>query len=115
MVPIYTQEDAAACMTLFRPAQYLQWFAVADDIKARFWNAGHLLGSASVEIEINRSDNTPLRLLFSGDVGPDHKLLQSEPEGPVDLDYLICESTYGDRERGEVSESNAGNVCTTRC
>lgn len=103
VVPIYTQEDAAACMTLFRPAQYHQWFTVADNIKARFWNAGHLLGSASVEIEINRADNTPIRLLFSGDVGPDHKLLQSDPEAPIGLDYLICESTYGDRERGEVS------------
>ena len=103
VVPIYTQEDAAACMTLFRPEEYHQWFNVADGIKARFWNAGHLLGSASVELEISRADKTPLRILFSGDVGPVHKLLESEPEAPVDLDYLICESTYGDRVRGEVS------------
>ena len=104
VAPIYTQEDAAACMLLFRPEQYLLWFPVADGIKARFWNAGHLLGSASVEIEIERGESSSLRLLFSGDIGPHHKLLQFEPEGPVDLDYLICESTYGDRDRGDVSE-----------
>lgn len=103
VVPIYTQGDAAACMTLFRPEEYDQWFRVADGIRARFWNAGHLLGSASVELEISRADRTPLRILFSGDVGPDHKLLESDPEAPIDLDYLICESTYGDRVRGEVS------------
>lgn len=101
--PIYTQEDAAACMVLFRPEQYLKWFPVADGIKARFWNAGHLLGSASVEVEIERGEAGSLRLLFSGDIGPNHKLLQFEPEGPVELDYLICESTYGDRDRGAFS------------
>ncbi len=102
--PIYTKEDAAACMTLFRAFDYDEWFKVCDDIRARFWNAGHLLGSASVEMEIAGVDPArPLRLLFSGDLGPDHKLLQPDPRAPSGLDYLICESTYGDRERGEVT------------
>jgi metallo-beta-lactamase family protein len=100
--PIYTHQDAAACMTLFRGLEYGAWTEVAAGIRARFWNAGHLLGSASVEIEINRPD-APLCILFSGDLGPGHKLLQTDPEGPADIDYLICESTYGDRERPDIS------------
>lgn len=102
--PIYTKEDAAACLLQFRAADYDDWFTVSDDIRARFWNAGHLLGSASVELEIGGLNTSkPLRLLFSGDLGPQHKLLQPDPQGPSDLDYLICESTYGDRERGAVT------------
>jgi metallo-beta-lactamase family protein len=57
-----------------------------------------------VEIEIDRgATNAPLRLLFSGDIGPGQKLLQAEPEGPIGVDYLVCESTYGDRDRPELS------------
>ncbi len=104
--PIYTQEDAAASLKLFHPCSYGQWFEVEKGYRARFWNAGHLLGSTSVEIEIaQRNDEPPLRLLFSGDVGPDHKLLQPEPKGPQGVDYLICEATYGDKERGEFSDA----------
>jgi metallo-beta-lactamase family protein len=100
--PIYTGQDADACLMQFRAAEYHKWFKVAEDVQARFWNAGHLLGSASLELEILQSGE-PLRLLFSGDIGPDHKLLQSDPEAPSDLDYVICEATYGDRDRGDVS------------
>ena len=65
---------------------------------------GHLLGSASVEIEIDEEHaGTRLRVLFSGDIGPGYKLLQTDPEGPSGVDYLICESTYGDRNRPEVT------------
>lgn len=101
--PIYTQQDAAACMTLFRPAEFDQWIVVAPDIRARLWNAGHLLGAASVELAIDQEGGPPLRLLFSGDIGPGEKLLQMPPEGPEGIDYLVCESTYGDRDRPEMS------------
>lgn len=100
--PIYTMLDAAACMTLFRPVEYRAWTTVMGGVRARLWNAGHLLGSASVEIEIDgNSASKPLRILFSGDIGPGHKLLQTDPEGPSGVHYLICESTYGDRDRPE--------------
>lgn len=102
--PIYRLQDAAACMTLFRAQEYGEWTAVAEGLRVRFWNAGHLLGSASVELEIDLDhQDTPMRLLFSGDIGPGHKLLQTDPEGPAGVDYLICESTYGDRDRPDVS------------
>ena len=101
--PIYTTSDAAACIALFQRHGYGDWFAVTPAIRARFWNAGHLLGSASVELELARDAAAPLRLLFSGDLGPDYKLLQSRPDGPSGVDYLICESTYGDTDRGDVA------------
>ncbi|MEY4698324.1 MAG: hypothetical protein RIT14_2752 [Pseudomonadota bacterium] len=104
VTPIYTQRDAEACLHLFSPQPLNAWFAVIDGVRARFWNAGHLLGSASVEVEVAvPGRDRPLRLLFSGDIGPDSKLLQSHPEGPAGVDYLICESTYGDTDRIDAS------------
>ena len=55
VTPIYTKEDAADCMLLFRPEEYKIWFTVAEGVRARFWNAGHLLGSASVELELRQA------------------------------------------------------------
>lgn len=103
VTPIYTPKDAVDCTTLFRTADYGDWAPVAAGIRARFWNAGHLLGSASVELEVVRTADRPLRLLFSGDIGPGFKLLHPDPQGPTEVDYLICESTYGDRERPTIS------------
>ncbi|MDI7861720.1 MBL fold metallo-hydrolase [Rhizobiaceae bacterium n13] len=102
--PIYTAADAMAAMTQFRAVQFEQWQRAANGIRFRSWNAGHLLGSASIEMEVKGSAK-PLRLLFSGDLGPDHKLLQYDPEAPAGWDYVICESTYGDTDRLEVSEA----------
>lgn len=102
VTPIYDGRDAERILRQFRPQPLGDWFAVLPDTRARFWNAGHLLGSASVEVEV-AADGGPLRLLFSGDIGPDAKLLQPDPEGPQDLHYVICESTYGDTDRIDAS------------
>lgn len=99
VTPIYRVADAEACLAQFRPQAYDTWFDVLPGLRARFWNAGHLLGSASIELEITQADGGLLRLLFSADIGPDYKLMHPDPEGPVGVDYLICESTYGDRDR----------------
>lgn len=96
--PIYDGRDAEETLTRFRGQDLVEWFTVIPGVRARFWNAGHLLGSASVEVEVG-----DLRLLFSGDIGPDAKLLQPDPEGPAGLDYVICESTYGDVDRIDAS------------
>ncbi|MBZ6078800.1 MBL fold metallo-hydrolase RNA specificity domain-containing protein [Microvirga puerhi] len=102
--PIYTAEDATACLTQFRPVAYHAWMQVADGIRVRFWNAGHLLGSASVEVEVTEQGrDQPTRLLFSGDLGPDSKLLQFDPDAPREVDYVVCESTYGDTDRLDAS------------
>ncbi|NNU81742.1 MBL fold metallo-hydrolase [Halovulum dunhuangense] len=98
--PIYTGEDAAECLGLFRAQPYDAWFSVGPGVRARYWNAGHLLGSASVEVELA---DPALRLLFSADIGPDYKLMHPDPEGPSGIDYLVCESTYGDTDREDAT------------
>jgi metallo-beta-lactamase family protein len=98
--PIYTQADALASMQSFRPVEYETWIDVIPGTRARYWNAGHLLGSASIEIEFSESGSAgPLRLLASGDIGPDAKLLEPNPRAPEGFDYVISEATYGDRHR----------------
>jgi metallo-beta-lactamase family protein len=108
--PIYTREDAEACLAQFRPIPFATWSWVAEGVRARFWNAGHLLGSASIEVEITSVKDETLRLLFSGDIGPKAKLLQFDPIGPNDLDYVVCESTYGDRVRALVSDKERSEM-----
>ena len=99
--PIYTKTDAVVTLDSFRPVDYETWVEVIPGVRARYWNAGHLLGSASIEIEFagEGKDGAPLRVLASGDLGPDAKLLQPDPEAPTGFDYVICESTYGDTDR----------------
>jgi metallo-beta-lactamase family protein len=98
--PIYTREDGARALECFRRVDYERWTVVGDGVRVRYWNAGHLLGSASIEIELA---DGPLRLLFSGDIGPEHKLFHPDPDGPSDLDVVVCESTYGGRVRPAVT------------
>ena len=101
VTPIYTQADAIASLDAFRPVEYETWAEALPGVRARYWNAGHLLGSASIEIEFagEGAARQPLRLLASGDIGPDAKLLQPDPEAPAGFDYLISESTYGNIDR----------------
>lgn len=102
--PIYDGTDVTICLDLFRPHGLGEWFDVIPGLRARFWNAGHLLGSASIEIELaGEAAGKPLRLMVSADIGPDHKLMHADPEGPSGVDYLICESTYGDVDREDAS------------
>lgn len=106
VTPIYTAADAEDCQRLFKPVGYDQWFEPADGIRVRFWNAGHILGSASIEIEIAAGSTAPrrLRLLFSGDIGPDAQTFHPAPDSPENLDYLICEATYGARKRERLTQ-----------
>ena len=100
--PIYVEEHAEAVLELLQPVELEQWIEPAPGIKARYWNAGHILGSASIELKFADSDNgNTMRLLFSGDLGPDEKVFHPEPDAGKGFDYIICESTYGDRERDD--------------
>ena len=103
--PIYTKADAFASLESFQAVEYEQWIEVQPDIRARYWNAGHLLGSASIELEFANEVEAgqPLRILVSGDIGPDAKLLEASPEAPTGFDYVISESTYGERERPSIT------------
>ncbi len=108
VTPIYSQRDAVASLDAFRAVDYETWVTVMPGVRARYWNAGHLLGSASIEIEFagEGQDGKPLRVLASGDLGPDAKLLEPLPEAPTGLDYIICESTYGDEDRPPVTRES---------
>ncbi|MEO1615890.1 MAG: MBL fold metallo-hydrolase [Planctomycetota bacterium] len=97
--PIYTMEDAKSTLGKLTRQPYESWFTPRDGVRARFWNAGHLLGSASVEIRTTDADGKDLALLFSGDIGPEEKAFHPEPDAPIGYDYIVCESTYGNRER----------------
>jgi metallo-beta-lactamase family protein len=97
--PIFTRNDADETMALFQRVAMKAWIDVAPGVKARWWNAGHILGAASIEVEAEDGEY-PQRLLFSGDIGPGGRDFALDPEGPDSAGYLIVESTYGDVERG---------------
>ncbi|MGE0829944.1 MAG: MBL fold metallo-hydrolase [Hyphomonadaceae bacterium] len=98
--PIYSAEDAGDTLQLFQPVRFGAWIEAAPGVRARWWNAGHILGAGSIEIEIAGEDDAePMRLLFSGDVGPGGRDFAHDPTGPAGIDHLIVESTYGALER----------------
>lgn len=103
--PIYTRADAVASLNSFRIVDYGDWRDAGEGVRARFWNAGHILGAASIELEIGTGERgqRQLRLLFSGDIGPDNKLFHPDPDAPRNFDYVICEATYGGRSRPDVT------------
>src|SRR3546814_2437480 len=84
--PIYTEADSKAAYDQIETVALNKWFQPARGFTARLWNAGHILGSTSVEMQVGET-----RLLFSGDLGPDHKAFHADPEGPAGLDHVICE------------------------
>lgn len=92
--PLYTEADGLRAWRLSKPVAVGAWFEPAPGFRARLWNAGHILGSASIELEAGA-----VRILFSGDLGPENKTFQSDPDAPRGLDFVICESTYGGRSR----------------
>lgn len=100
--PAYSMEDAKKTLTQLKAVDYENWFEAKSGIEFRFWNAGHLLGSASAEVKfVDPSNDNTMRLLFSGDLGPEEKAFHPEPDAPEGFDYIVCESTYGDRERDD--------------
>lgn len=96
--PIYTEADALAAWQQTGSIEREEWFEPAPGFRARLWNAGHILGSASVELEAEGA-----RVLCSGDLGPQNKAFYLDPDAPAGFDHVICESTYGDRIRQQVT------------
>jgi len=95
--PLYTIADAERVLPQFRPYAYdAEVKALGGDVRARFRDAGHVLGSAFVEMEV-REDSKTTRLLFSGDLGRRNMPILRDPEIPEPADVLILESTYGSR------------------
>lgn len=99
--PLYALADVSDTMTQMRPHRYHDRFEVVPGVTGRFTDAGHILGSASVELEWEEEGVTR-RLGFSGDIGRAGLPIVRDPEPPERLDWAIMESTYGDRDHASV-------------
>jgi metallo-beta-lactamase family protein len=94
--PLYTLEDAEACMDMFVGVDFNKEFSVGPGITAHFRDAGHILGSASVVLEVEEHGAIK-RIGYTGDIGRPNMPLTRDPNQIRDLDCLIMESTYGNR------------------
>lgn len=95
-VPLYTMDDALGAISLFHPCGYEQKIELCPGIQVRFRDVGHLLGSASIEIWIDE-EGTKKKIVFSGDVGNPNRPLIKDPQYTDEADYVVMESTYGNR------------------
>ena len=98
--PLYTMEHAMAAIKLLHPCDYEQRITLCDGIDIRFTDVGHLLGSAAIEIWITEEGETR-KLVFSGDVGNVNQPIIKDPKTVKEADYVVIESTYGNRTHGE--------------
>jgi metallo-beta-lactamase family protein len=94
-LPLYTTDDAERALRLIEPRTYGKSFAVTPDLSGQFRHAGHILGSATVEIQI--AEPSAGTLVFSGDLGRSGRPILRDPEPVPRADVLLIESTYGDR------------------
>lgn len=95
-VPLYDMEASLNTIRLFTPHEYKEKFTLYEGIEVRFIDVGHLLGSASIELWITEEGVTK-KLVFSGDIGNLNQPLIKDPQYIKEADYVIMESTYGDR------------------
>jgi metallo-beta-lactamase family protein len=95
-IPLYTQEDAEAVFPLFSPVKYGQPVEIGEGIEASFHDAGHVLGSSMVRLKIEQNGEQRT-ILFSGDIGRWSKPMLNDPTLFDEADYVVVESTYGDR------------------
>jgi metallo-beta-lactamase family protein len=104
LAALYDADDVESIMRQFLPVAYDEPVPVAAGMQARFVEAGHLLGSASIELRIEHGGGYRT-LIFSGDLGPKDALLMKDPVGFKQADAVVMESTYGDRDHRPVQET----------
>ncbi len=113
-LPLYDEDDARAALERLRPVPNDgQPYDICEGIKASFMVAGHIMGASLVLVELAgaKQDGSPIRFLFSGDLGHYDQPIVKDPEPPPDCDYLMCESTYGNRLHGDVdSETQMASI-----
>ncbi len=97
VLPIYNEQDVLKSLSQYVSVDYHRSFQVTPRIKANFLDAGHVLGSAIVSLDVKKKNGEKIKIAFSGDLGRKHMPLMSNPEAPEGVDYLMIESTYGDR------------------
>lgn len=104
MEPLYTYEDAEMACDLLKPVKYNQQIEVAKGVTATFVDSGHILGSASIVLNINENRKVK-KLWFSGDIGREGLPLLKDPIMPSDADYMIMECTYGDKTHSDPEQA----------
>lgn len=97
IAPLYTIDDAAMTTPLLQARPLDSAFEVIPGVQATFHEAGHMLGSAGVKLEIDKGNGSPLRLVYTGDLGRRNMPILRDPAPLPECEYLICESTYGGR------------------
>ncbi len=102
--PLYTMADAEAVADRFVPVDYKETFEPAPGVTAQFFDAGHILGSASVSLQLSEKGRT-VRLWFSGDIGRLNLPLLLDPVLPQQADYLLMECTYGNKPHNDPQEA----------
>ena len=95
--PLYTSEDVPQAMGQFISNSYDRWYEINSEVSVLFRDAGHILGSSSVTLKITQNGKETY-FGFSGDIGRPNRPILRDPKPMPPLDYLICESTYGDKE-----------------
>jgi len=95
-VPLYNEEDAKACFPLFSPVRYEDEVHISNGIEASFHDAGHILGSSMIKLNIGQNGDKET-IVFSGDVGRWDRPILNDPTLFEKADYVVVESTYGDR------------------
>lgn len=116
VTPIYSIDDAKACLNLFIGVPYGMKFRIDDNIKVRFTNTGHMLGSGVANIEITEKGRTR-KIAYTGDIGRPHDEILRSPDPFPQADILITESTYGDRLHSteEVAKDELISVVVETC
>lgn len=104
IAPLYNEEDAVKVLSQFKALDYDQPQAIRPDLVATNLNAGHVLGSAMVQLDVS-TPKGKRRILFTGDLGRQKTLLMKSPSIPQNVDYLLIESTYGNRLHGKIDNA----------
>lgn len=100
--PLYTQKDATACMKLFKGHNYGEWLDICPGLRVQFFDAGHIIGSAQVLMEVTEN-GIKRHIGFSADLGRSELPIIRDPVPMPPVEVLICESTYGNRRHEDVS------------
>lgn len=102
LTPLYTMKDAEGCLGQVRPIDYDQDLAAASGVRCRFRDAGHILGSAIIEVWVTQ-DRQTTKLVFTGDLGQPGRPIIRDPTPIDDADVLVIESTYGNRTHQDLA------------
>lgn len=104
--PLYTKEDVAKVIPMMKGHSYDEWIEVAEGVRVRLQDAGHILGSASVEMRVSEGGRERI-VVFSGDVGHRDMPIMRDPEPCPPAELIFMESTYGDRDHRPAAETLA--------